>query len=57
MWNVLYINDTCVYIEIAGILQDYKQWYYDDRKFYQASPRRNTEPNLVTRNLCLKIII
>ena len=51
---VLYINETYVYIEIAGILQDYKQWHYNDRKILSSNSKEKYRVKLRHKEFMLK---
>ena len=38
---VIHINNKTIYIEIAGIIAEYKTWFYDDRVIGRSKSKEN----------------
>ena len=51
---VLYVNNSPVYIEIAGILQGYKEWYYSDREISSSKSKEKYKVKLRQKESMLK---
>lgn len=51
---VLYVNNSPVYIEIAGILQGYKEWYYSDKKISSSKSKEKYRVKLKQKESMLK---
>ena len=51
---VIHINDKTIYIEIAGILAEYKTWFYDDRVIGRSKSKENYRLKLKKKEEMLK---
>lgn len=51
---VLYVNNSPVYIEIAGILQGYKEWYYSNREISSSKSKEKYRLKLKQKESMLK---
>ena len=51
---VLYINGIPIYIEIAGIIEDYKEWYYSDREISSSKSKEKYRIKLNQKESMLK---
>ena len=51
---VLYVDNSPVYIEIAGILQGYKEWYYSDREISSSKSKEKYKVKLRQKESMLK---
>ena len=49
---VIHINDKTIYIEIAGILAEYKTWFYDDRVIGRSKSKENYRLKLKKKKKC-----
>ena len=50
----IHLGDDVLYIEIAGILGDYKTWYYDDRKIEHNNSKEKYRLKLKEKERLLK---
>lgn len=51
---VLYVNNNPIYIEIAGVLQGYKEWYYSDREISSSKSKEKYRVKLKQKESMLK---
>ena len=51
---VIHLGDDVLYIEIAGILGDYKTWYYDDKKIEHSNSKEKYRLKLKEKERLLK---
>lgn len=51
---VIHINGKTIYIEIAGIIAEYKTWFYDDRVIYRSKSKENYRLKLKKKEEMLK---
>lgn len=51
---VIYINEIPIYIEIAGIIQDYKEWYYNDKEISSSKSKEKYRVKLKQKESMLK---
>lgn len=51
---MIYINNKVLYIEIAGILGDYKTWYYDDKEINYSNSKEKYRLKLKEKECLLK---
>lgn len=51
---VLYVNGVSIYIEIAGILQGYKEWYYNDKEISSSKSKEKYRVKLKQKESMLK---
>lgn len=51
---VIHYNERVIYIEIAGIIADYKQWYYQNRQITQSKSKDEYRVKLMQKEDLLK---
>lgn len=51
---VIHTQDEILYIEIAGIIADYKTWYYEDRKISRSKSKEKYRMKLKEKETMLK---
>lgn len=51
---VIHIGEKTIYIEIAGILAEYKNWYYDNRPIIRSKSKENYRLKLKKKEEMLK---
>ena len=51
---IIHINEKIIYIEIAGILAEYKTWFYDDRVIERSKSKENYRLKLNKKEEMLK---
>lgn len=51
---VLHINDKIIYIEIAGVLAEYKSWFYDDKVIGRSKSKEKYRIKLKEKENMLK---
>ena len=51
---VIHINGKIIYIEIAGIIAEYKTWFYDDRVIGRSKSKENYRLKLKKKEEMLK---
>lgn len=51
---VIHINNKTIYIEIAGIIAEYKTWFYDDRVIGRSKSKENYRLKLKKKEEMLK---
>lgn len=51
---VIYINNKTIYIEIAGILAEYKTWFYKDKPISRSKSKENYRQKLKKKEEMLK---
>ena len=51
---VIHINGKTIYIEIAGIISEYKTWFYDDRVIGRSKSKENYRLKLKKKEKMLK---
>lgn len=51
---VIHTHDEVLYIEIAGIIADYKTWYYEDRKISRSKSKEQYRIKLKEKEAMLK---
>lgn len=54
---VIHTQNDILYIEIAGIIADYKTWYYENRKISKSKSKEKYRIKLKEKELMLKKIM
>ena len=51
---VIHIDDKIIYIEIAGIIADYKTWYYENKVISYSKSKEQYRIKLLEKETMLK---
>ena len=51
---VIHINDKVIYVEIAGIIESYKEWFYNDRPISRSKSKERYRLKLKHKEQMLK---
>ena len=51
---IIYVNKTPIYIEIAGIIEDYKEWYYNNKEISSSKSKEKYRIKLRQKESMLK---